>query len=232
MEEVNMNLLQKTTRLFAILAFAVILVGCTGPTVVVPPTQDIPQIRTESAQTVVAKLTIAAALEPSATTAAPATAAPTEAPAEAATATSMPSPTPLPVLATATPIPTLKPVTGVVYPTATRRAGPDQAQFVSQEPLDGTDYNAGAEFDAAWTLKNVGTTTWSTDYDIRFSGGTNLSPVKTYPMTKTVAPGETVTLFADMVAPTTAGRYVSYWEVINGNGDVFYQMYVVIDVLQ
>jgi hypothetical protein len=227
LEEEHMNLLQKTTRLFATLAFVIILVGCTGPTAVVAPTQDIPQIRTESAQTVVAKLTIAAALQPASTS----TAAPTATEAvEPATATSMPNPTPPQVLATATPIPTIKPPSGVVYPTATRRAGPDQAQFISQEPLDGTDFSAGQEFDGAWTLKNVGTTTWSVDYDYRFSGGTNFSPVKFYALPKSVAPGETITLYADMVAPDTAGRYVSYWELCNTNGDVFFQFYVVIDV--
>jgi len=219
-----MNLLQKTTRLFAILAFAIILVGCTGPTAVVAPTQDLDMVRTEAAQTVVAKITIAAALQPTATYTA--TVVPTDVP----TATTMPSPTPLPELATATLIPTVKPPSGVVYPTATVRSGPDQAQFISQEPKDGTKFTAGEEFDGAWTFKNVGTTTWSTDYDYRFAGGTNLSPVKSYPVTKTVAPGETITLYADMTAPDSTGRYVSNWELINGNGDVFFQFYVVIDV--
>ena len=222
-----MNHLQKTTRLFAFLALVILLVGCTGPTAVVQPTQDIPQIRTESAQTVVAKLTIAAALQPAST----ATAAPTATQeADAPTATSMPSPTTAPVIATATLIPTIKPPSGVVYPTATRRAGPDQAQFIEQKPTDGTNFAAGEEFDGAWTFKNIGTTTWSTDYDYRFSGGTNFSPVKFYALPKSVAPGETITIYADMVAPDTAGRYVSYWELCNTNGDVFYQFYVVIDV--
>lgn len=222
-----MNHLQKPTRLFAILALAILLVSCTGPTAVVQPTQDIPQIRTESAQTVVAKLTIAAALQPAST----ATTAPTATQeAEAPTATSMPSPTTAPVVATATLIPTTRPASSGVFPTATRRAGPDQAQFIEQRPTDGTDFNAGEEFDGVWTFKNIGTTTWSTDYDYRFSDGTNFSPVTVYALPKAVAPGETITIYADMVAPDTTGRYVSYWELTNTNGDVFFEFYVVIDV--
>ena len=38
-----MNRMQKTTRVFGILALALILVGCSTPTVVAPPTPDIPK---------------------------------------------------------------------------------------------------------------------------------------------------------------------------------------------
>jgi hypothetical protein len=232
MEDFKMNWMQKTTRLLAILALGIILVGCSTPTVVVPPTQDIPSIRTESAQTVVAKLTIEAALEPAAT----------EPPAVQATpqiivitATPEPNPTATPttqsVAATATLIPTAKPVSGgAVYPTATRRAGPDQAQLISQSPKDGASFSAGAEFDGTWTFKNVGTSTWSVNYDYRFSDGTNLAKAKLYSVPKSVAPGESVTLATDMVAPAEAGRYTSYWELTNENGDVFYQFFLIIDV--
>ncbi len=225
-----MNKLQKTTRFIAILALVLILAGCSTPTVVMEPTVDVPKIRTESAQTVVAKVTIEAALNPTATA--------TEAPV-VFTATAEPSPT-TPAQPTATlvptntPVPTLVPPTGgggVVYPTATRRAGPDQADLLSQTPKDGTKFNAGEEFDGAWTFKNVGTSTWNTKYYYDFAErGTNIAKTNRYYLPKEVKPGESITIYADMVAPASTGRYVSYWQLRNDNGAVFYGFYIVVDV--
>ena len=224
-----MNNLQKTTRFIAILVLVLILAGCNTPTVVTEPTVDVPKIRTESAQTVVAKVTIEAALNP--------TAAATEAPV-VFTATTAPSPTAAEIATlapTITDVPTLVPPAsgggGVVYPTATRRAGPDQADMLSQSPKDGTDYGPGVEFDGSWTFKNIGTSTWNTNYYYDFTGeGTNLAKAERYYLNKTVKPGETITLYADMVAPSSAGRYVTYWQLRNDNGAVFYAFYLVIDV--
>jgi hypothetical protein len=237
-----MSNLQKTTRLFAFLALyavlaCVILVGCTTPTVVVEPTPDIPKIRTESVQTVVANLTIEAALNPTATT--PATAAPivvtaTAAPSEAPTQAPAASEATATLIPTLTPVATLKPATGGgnPAPTATRRAGPDQAQYVSQSPYDGQVYHPSNQFDANWTFKNVGTSTWTKGiYYIRFAGkGTNLAKADKYMVSKDVLPGDSYTFIADMVAPAQGGRYVSYWQLVNNNGAVFYEFYLVIDV--
>lgn len=223
-----MNRMQKTTRLVTILAVALILVGCSTPTIVAQPTQDIPAIRTEAVKTVVAKLTIEAALQPTATL--PPTTEPI-----VITATSEPSATPEPVIVipTATFTATVRPATGgggVVYPTATRRSGPDLAQMISQDPKDGTNFSAGAEFDGTWTFKNVGTSTWTTGYEYRFAGGTNLAKAKIYTLKRSVAPGDTITLATDMVAPAQGGRYTSYWELVNENGDVFFEFFLIIDV--
>lgn len=220
-------------RIVAFLALVFLLAACSGPTAVVAPTADIPQVRTEAVQTVIAKLTIEAALNPTATQPQVAT----ETPAPAATATLEPTATEQAAQATATPAvaatATTRPATGgggVVVATATRRAGPDQAQLVSQEPKDGTVYNPGNEFDGTWTFKNIGTSTWTTGYEYRFAGGTNLARQDRYTLSKSVAPNESITLVTDMVAPATRGRYVSNWELVNENGDVFYRFYVVIDI--
>jgi hypothetical protein len=230
MEDLNMNRMQKTTRVFGILALALILVGCSTPTVVAPPTPDIPSIQTVAAKTIVAKITLEAALNPTATVAATT---------EPIVITSTPLPSPTAALATEVPtatlIPTLKPVTGgggggVVYPTATRRAGPDQAQIISQDPKDGTAYSAGYEFDGTWTFKNIGTSTWNTGYEYRFASGTNLAKKKIYTLPKSVKPGESIKIVTDMVTPAQGGRYTTYWQLVNENGDVFYEFFMIIDV--
>lgn len=219
---------KKTIRVVAILALVFILVGCSGPTAVVSPTPDIPSIRTQSVQTVVAKLTIEAALNPTATIAPTNTPVPPEPTATQAAATA----TSAPVVAAATATPTRRPSTGggAVYPTATLRAGPDQAQLVSQSPTDGTVFQPGNEFDGTWTFKNIGTSTWTTGFEYRFAGGTNLAKKKIYTLQKSVAPGESITIYTDMVAPSSQGRYVTNWELVNVNGDVFYQFFMVIDI--
>jgi hypothetical protein len=236
--------IQKKVRVPAILALVIILVGCSGPTVVAPPTPDIPAVRTEAVQTVVAKLTIEAALNPSPTAEAPqapqvitATQAPTETAQPEPTATTAATSTSAPAGGTTGGTTSGGSTTGgstsggsVVYPTATRRTGPDQAQFVSQDPTDGRVYNAGNEFDGTWTFKNIGTSTWTTGYEYRFAGGTNLAKERIYTLPKRVAPGDSVTLITDMVAPASIGRYVSNWELVNENGDVFAVFYMVIDV--
>jgi hypothetical protein len=245
-----MNCTHRTTkvaaafRLAATLALALILVGCTGPTAVVSPTQDLPTVRTEAASTVVAQITIDAALNPT-----PTTAAATPVPTEAATATTAPTAT-QPPAASPTPLATFTPFatqgstggtggtgssggTGAVLPTATRRAGPDQAQFITQDPKDGAVFHAGEEFDGSWTFKNIGTSTWNTNYRIRVANngkGTVMSKANLYKLNKEVKPGESIKVFADMVAPTSAGRYVSYWELCNDNGEIFYNYYLVVDV--
>lgn len=228
-----MNRKQETIRVFAILALILVLAGCSSPTAVVAPTPDIPMVRTEAVQTVVAKITIEAALNPTATTAptaeAPAVVTATQAP----TATEAPATPTTAVAATATS--TLRPVTsgggGAVYPTATRRSGPDQASLVSQEPKDGTVFGPGTEFDGTWTFKNVGTSTWNSNFYYReTTQGTKLAKANRYYLSKSVKPNESITLVSDMVAPAQGGRYVSYWELVNDNGAVFYSFYLVIDV--
>jgi hypothetical protein len=236
-----MKTMYKTTRVIAGLAFGILMLfGCTTPTVVVPPTQDISIIRTEVAQTVVAKLTIAAALNPTAT----------EAPAQAQpepiviTATLAPSATPLAETAaqapavvsqasTATTAPTQRPAAisgGGVYPTRTVRALPDNLSYLSSTPADLAKFKAGTNFDAVWKVKNTGSTTWKPEYYLRFARGTDMGDAPRFYLNKSVKPGETVNLIADIVAPPAAGTYVGYYEFCTDNADIIYTVYVAIVV--
>ena len=222
---------QRTIGLFAILVLGLILVGCSSPTVVAQPTQDIPSIKTEAAQTVVAKITIEAALNPTAT-AALVEAAATETPAPAAaTATLEPIPTETTAV---TPVPTL-----TTAPTKAARGKhrPDQDGLAGSGSPDQSDpwrrdrFSAGEEFDGTWTFKNMGTRTWNTNYYIRYANrGTNLAKADRYYLKDKVEPGDSVTFVSDMVAPSDGGINVSYWQLCNDNGDVFYSFYTAINV--
>lgn len=229
-----MNKQITTARILALFTLLVILTSCTTPTMVVPlPTTDLGAVRTEAAQTVVVKITLEAALNPSATPEvsqekveeqsaevmqAAATATPTETPTAAPTATQVPTST------------RQAPPNNAIYPTRTPRTIPDAAALMDSSPYDGTVYNPGNQFDAVWKVKNVGTSTWTSNYYIRYARGANMSEAPRYYLSGDVKPGETVELVADLVAPDEKGIHVGYWEFVNGNGDIIYRMYVAITV--
>lgn len=220
--------MQKSTGVFAILASALILVGCSTNAAQAQPTQDVSLVRTEAAQTVVADITIQAALNVTPT---PASTATPEAP--QATATLEPSPTSSEPTSTAipsmTPLPTTAPATNK-YPTATQAAY--AATLVSSSPYYGEQMPPSHQFDGSWTFKNTGTYTWNSHYYLRAdtSKGVNLSNVDHIYLKGDVAPGDTVTVIADMTAPSTGGIYNSYWQLCNDNGDILATVFASIQV--
>lgn len=223
------------------------------------PTVEVVQDETVVAATEVMKQTIVAALatvnalgtpSPTAENTQAAAATNTAPAADAATATTAPTATdaaattPTPDgTTTATPLiqgtPTListgtaTPIGGAgnaKYPTKTPRLIPDNAVVIASTPYDGTKFNAGNQFDAKWTLRNTGTTTWTSDYHIREVGKTKMGESDRYYLGGEVRPGETVDIFADLVAPNEGGVQVSYWEFVNGNGDIIIRVYAAITV--
>ena len=95
----------------------------------------------------------------------------------------------------------------------------DKAEWQSQSPADGDHVEAGSEFDITWYMVNTGTTTWTTDYSMRYFAGTNLTkPGKTrYNLPAAVAPGEVGACSVDAVAPWEPGTYQMF--VVLGNAD-------------
>ena len=112
--------------------------------------------------------------------------------------------------------------TAVPTPTPVVHAG-DKATYDSQTPQDGTHLKAGQEFDITWYLLNTGTTTWTTDYCMRFFTGTNFTkPGKTrYYLNNPVAPNTVGACSVDAVAPTTAGTYTMSVVLGNENDENF-----------
>ena len=113
-----------------------------------------------------------------------------------------------------------------VVPTATTAASSsagNKASYEGQTPTDGTHVEAGSEFDITWYLVNTGTTTWTTDYSMRYFTGTNFTkPGKTYyRLNAAVAPNETGACSMDAVAPTTPGTYQMSAVLANENDENF-----------
>lgn len=98
----------------------------------------------------------------------------------------------------------------------------DRAQFVSDVTVpDGTRFEASTPFKKTWRLRNVGTCTWTTSYQLVFDTGERMSGPTSTAFTGNVAPGATVDLTVDLTSPGTVGSYRGYWKFKNASGVLF-----------
>lgn len=192
------------------------------------PTPDVAAVKTEAAMEVLAQLTVDAVMNPSATPI-PATMTPLPTATEAVDATATTK-----VYSSGggsssggssgTPIPTSTPDVYV-------------CEVIDEYPLDGPQMTGWID-DKRWTIKNTGLVTWNTtEYYVTWiadaagaglSGkSVNFSPKTQYPLKKDVAPGDTVDIIIDYQIPTQPEDdiQVSYWGIMNDNGDLFCKFY-------
>ncbi len=152
---------------------------------------------TAAAQTVAAELTTVAVQS---TTAAP--------------------PTDTPPAATDTPVPT----DTQTAPTATAGAAgcTDKATFVTDVTVpDNTNMTPGQAFTKTWRLKNVGTCTWTTDYDLVFDSGNAMGGSPTVGLGASVPPNGTIDISIGLTAPSTNGTFKGNYQLRNGKGIIF-----------
>ncbi len=98
----------------------------------------------------------------------------------------------------------------------------DAVQFVADVTVpDGTTYKAGTNFDKTWRLKNIGTCSWSTSYNLVFDSGNQMSAPASAALSKSVAPGATIDLTVKMTAPSTSGLIRGNWKLKNAAGVLF-----------
>jgi hypothetical protein len=202
-----MAITSKTFVLIGALLSLLGLAGCrpAGPTIA--PTIDTDQLRTEVAATVLAQVTQDLALTPSVTLP----------PAPTAT---------LPPTSTHTQA-TIAPSTEVVTVTATLSSSTpeaeteNQAGWVSQSIADKTVFAPGETFTMTWRLKNTGTSTWATDYVLRFYSGDPFGLPDEVLLNREVPPGETVDIILQMKAPATPGTYTTVWVMSTANRSNF-----------
>lgn len=183
-------------RLCGLLWIGLVLAGCTMPSAVTP-TQEPGLAFTQAAQTLSAELTRMAYYS---------TPLATNTPVSLATAT--PTATSAPGATSAAPAP----------PPVTRC---DWVGFVSDITVpDGSSFLPSTPFTKTWRLKNIGTCTWTTAYKLVFHqgdamGGTAIN------LPANVAPGQTIDLSLNLVAPPAAGHYRGYWMLQNAAGVKF-----------
>jgi hypothetical protein len=181
-----------------ILVYTAFLVACSVRTPVVDaPALDV----TQAYETVEARLTQATAYTPTSTQ----TTEPTQLP----TVTPNPGSSPDPVR-TAAPSPT----------EICDKAAPG-FPMIDVNIEDGTEMQAGQRFTKIWRLTNAGACTWTREYQAIWFYGTRLGDSTAIPLTRNVAPGESIEIEVEMVAPQIPGTYRSDWKLQNSSGVPF-----------
>lgn len=159
------------------------------------------------------------AAQPATATQAAATAPVLDTPAPTATGLP-PTNTPVPPTATLIPI-TVTPILPTFTPSATAMPC-NMATFVQDVTIsDGSVITAGSSFTKTWRLRNTGACTWTTQYDIVFSGGDSMSAPAVIDMPGNVAPGQVIDISVNMVAPSTETKYRGEWKLRDGAGAIF-----------
>ena len=102
----------------------------------------------------------------------------------------------------------------------------DKASYMGQSVADGTHVKKGEDMDIVWYLQNTGTTTWNSDYMIRFFNGTRMMKSNEKRLGQTVAPGETGNCAIDAVAPSAPGTYTMTLVLANDA----YENFMVFDI--
>jgi len=97
------------------------------------------------------------------------------------------------------------------------------ASFVADVTVpDNTNFIVERPFTKTWRLKNGGTCTWTSAYQLVFDSGERMSGPESQPLTAvSVAPGETVDVTVDLIAPALAGTYKSNWKIKDDKGEIF-----------
>lgn len=138
----------------------------------------------------------------------PPTPAPTEPPASPPASSTPPPPS----APSSTPAP--------IDPPPTPAACSDLAVFVDDITIpDETNLKQDEPFRKVWRLRNVGDCTWE-GYRLVFSEGEIMNAPLENPIPPT-APGATVDIAVDMVAPGRGGRYAGNWELLSAGGERF-----------
>ncbi len=82
------------------------------------------------------------------------------------------------------------------------------------------DMKPGQAFTKGWQVKNTGTCTWNTGYQLVFVDGHKMGgePVA---VAREVQPGETYDVQIKLVAPLNPGSYQGVWQMVNSQGQAF-----------
>ncbi len=140
--------------------------------------------------------------------------------AQTAVSNSLASPTPFatstPLAGFSTPTP-LGPIKTITPTTRSNWLG-----FVSDVTYpDGTGIGRNTPFTKTWRIKNLGTSTWTTAYDLVFVSGDAMSAPAEIPLTASVAPGQTIDISANLTSPNKDGESIGYFKMRDASGLLF-----------
>ena len=154
----------------------------------------------------------------------------TDVPLPTETATAVPTDTPT-ATPTNTPTPT-KTTTPTKTPTPTATPTPTlpAARFVADVTIpDGTVMSAGQSFKKTWRVENSGIVPWGEGTQLVFASGAQMGATSPIAVGD-VAPGDTVDISADMVAPTEPGKHTGRWSLHAADGTAMMTLSVNIEL--
>jgi murein DD-endopeptidase MepM/ murein hydrolase activator NlpD len=98
----------------------------------------------------------------------------------------------------------------------------DQSTFISDVTVpDGTVVSPDQTLHKVWRVRNSGTSTWKSGYDLVFVGGDQMGAPSSVNVPGTISPGDNADLTVDMTAPSTPGTYTGRWRLRNAQGTYF-----------
>lgn len=110
----------------------------------------------------------------------------------------------------------------------------DLSGFIEETIPDGTLVMTGSHFEKSWTIQNIGEVVWENRYFMHLDAPYH--HIKHYPNGQSLAdyqflpdevmvplpvvyPKQTYTFKMGYTAPNIAGRYISYWQMVDENGE-------------
>jgi hypothetical protein len=127
-------------------------------------------------------------------------------------------------IGTFTPIPTDTALAATQPATATGTSIPcNFASFVSDVTIpDNTSITVNQGFTKTWRLKNVGSCTWTSGYQLVFDSGDQMGGPASQQLTNgSVAPGQTIDVSVNLTAPASPGTYKGNWKLREPGGALF-----------
>jgi putative lipoic acid-binding regulatory protein len=117
---------------------------------------------------------------------------------------------------------TAEPTTAAPTATPTESVPCNWAAYVRDVTIpDNTKMDPGTPFTKTWRIKNIGSCTWTTDYDFVFVSGNSMNASTRIGLPVTVAPGQTLDISVLMQAPNVDGFYAGYWMLVDASGNQF-----------
>jgi hypothetical protein len=218
--ENEIMIVDKKKSLFAIALVGIIAVSACSPSQPATPTQDPQQIYTMVAETIQANIAETEAAKPTATSTPEATATP------AATDTPQPTETPNPTDQAAQATTAAQPTTAPAQPADSNLTAGNHAAWTFQTVSDGATFAPSEQFTLVFGVKNVGTTTWTTGYSLRWLAGTQIWGNTVLNLDHEVKPGEKAEFYIHGVAPDKSGKYTTRWYMVDNANHSFYEVYL------
>ena len=191
------------TKYLMITVVGILLLGACAPATPLQPTPDVNSIRTSAAYTVVAEITLTAAVAP-----------PTQQATETPTLELSTTETATPTLGTDPTLATLGTSSAICDDYAFNPA------TVDVNIPDGTPMTPNQDFVKTWKIKNTGECTWGDGYKLIYSYGDRMSG-QAAPLGSAVLPGQEIDVSVNFKAPGKVGQYNSYWQMVNPRGYTF-----------